>query len=186
MHVFASHEVQRPGLVIANNVLTRCINAAGIVADTGVQLLAGGHNNNIWLTGKGGGLKELNGASGYPRDGALQNYYAGINQSSTFRTHNVPDFHTDPEIVSFDEDSVGFLCVAAGSPSANASIGPCIAEMPESPLLARATWQGVVNSDFSAGMWGWQGEFTAFFTISFVHCVSLSVFWLALECWPLL
>ena len=46
------------GIVIRSNVLTRCTDSAGLVAEPGVQLV-NIQNNNIWLTGKGGGLKEL-------------------------------------------------------------------------------------------------------------------------------
>jgi hypothetical protein len=110
-------------------------------------------NNNIWLTGKGGGLKELT----QPRlSQQLNQYYEGVNQSAAFRNRPPQDLHEDPEIVSFIESEPGFLCVAAGSTSAAARIGGCTAP---APTLAGATaWQGVLNGDFSAGMWAWQGH----------------------------
>ena len=59
--------------------------------------------------------------------------------------------------MSWDEASPGFLCVASGSTSAMAGIGACSAAAPV--LTAEmSSWQGVLNSDFSAGMWAWQGH----------------------------
>ena len=184
----AEKKVFAAGIVIRSNVLTRCTDSAGLVAEpgektpllrhfilniiilprqargkhreiskkrhflTGVQLV-NVQNNNIWLTGKGGGLKELT----QPRlSQQLNQYYEGVNQSAAFRNRPPQDLHEDPEIVSFIESEPGFLCVAAGSTSAAARIGGCTAP---APTLAGATaWQGVLNGDFSAGMWAWQGH----------------------------
>ena len=80
-----------------------------------------------------------------------------MNQSAAFIMHPPHDLHEDPEIVSFIESDPGFLCAAAGSTSAAARMGACTADPPV--LVEEATaWQGVLNSDFSAGMWSWQGH----------------------------
>ena len=153
LHIYPGASATRPHVVIEGNVITRCTDFAGIVAEPGVQLSAV-RRNNVWLTGKGGGLKDL---SPHGLATELKQYYYGVNQSSAFRTQAPDDLHEDPEIVSWDEASPGFLCVASGSTSAMAGIGACSAA---APVLTAETssWQGVLNSDFSAGMWAWQGH----------------------------
>ena len=138
--------------MIQRNVITRCTDFAGLVAEPGVKLFAVS-NNNIWLTGKGGGLKDLS-----PHSRELQQYYFGINQSAQFRSRNPDDLHEDPQIVSWDEGSADFLCVAAGSSSAMRGIGACTSTM-AAARPSTETWQGVLNSDFSAGLWSGRDTF---------------------------
>ena len=152
IHVYASSVVSRPGIVIRGNVVTRCIGGAGIVAEPNVQLSAVGHNN-IWLTGKGGGLKQL---SEPQLSRQLHQYYNGLNQSSIFAKKPPHDLHEDPEIVSFNEGAPGFLCAASRSTTAAARAGACTWKAPV--LEGISSPQGVLNSDFSAGMWAWQGH----------------------------
>lgn len=151
VHVFpgSATDVTR-SITIVGNVMTRCTDAAGLVVEPGVQLSTVGRNN-IWLTGKGGGLKELN---AHALGSQLNQWYTGLNQSEAFRTTPPDDLHEDPQIVSWDEASPAFLCSAAASVTARAGIGACAHAAP----APDGGWQGVLNSDFSAGMWSWQGH----------------------------
>jgi hypothetical protein len=150
----ATTDVKRPGVMIASNVLTRCTDFAGLVAEPGVQLSAV-WNNNIWLTGKGGGLKVLSQPN---LGGQLHQYYQGVNQSAEFQTAPPPDLHEDMQIVSFNEASPDFLCSMVGSNTAQARVGACVANTPTRDAAATVALSGVLNSDFSGGMWGWQGH----------------------------